>query len=126
MELNFYICNHCGNVVEKVVDHKIPILCCGEKMQLLDPSIRDGAGEKHIPVLSINGNIVKVSVGEVSHPMEEKHNIAFIALHTQNGVQRKNLLPSEAPEATFALADGDQVIAVYAYCNLHGLWKTEA
>ncbi len=126
MELNFYICNHCGNVVEKVVDHKVPILCCGEKMQLLDPSIRDGAGEKHIPVLSINGNIVKVSVGEVSHPMEEKHNIAFIALHTQNGVQRKNLLPSEAPEATFALADGDQVIAVYAYCNLHGLWKTEA
>ncbi|MBS5150556.1 MAG: desulfoferrodoxin family protein [Butyricicoccus pullicaecorum] len=126
MELNFYICNHCGNVVEKVVDHKVPILCCGEKMQLLDPSIRDGAGEKHIPVLSINGNIVKVSVGEVSHPMEEKHNIAFIALHTQNGVQRKNLLPSEAPEATFALADGDQVIAAYAYCNLHGLWKTEA
>ena len=124
--MKFYICNHCGNVVEKVVDHKIPILCCGEKMQLLDPSIRDGAGEKHIPVLSINGNIVKVSVGEVSHPMEEKHNIAFIALHTQNGVQRKNLLPSEAPEATFALADGDQVIAVYAYCNLHGLWKTEA
>lgn len=126
MELNFYICNHCGNVVEKVVDHKVPILCCGEKMQLLDPSIRDGAGEKHIPVLSINGNIVKVSVGEVSHPMEEKHNIAFIALHTQNGVQRKNLLPSEAPEATFALADGDQVIAAYAYCNLHGFWKTEA
>ena len=58
--------------------------------------------------------------------MEEKHNIAFIALHTQNGVQRKNLLPDEAPEATFALADGDQVIAVYAFCNLHGLWKTEA
>ncbi|MBS5164992.1 MAG: desulfoferrodoxin family protein [Butyricicoccus sp.] len=126
MELNFYICNHCGNVVEKVVDHKVPVLCCGEKMQLLDPSIRDGAGEKHVPILSINGNVVKVSVGEVSHPMEEKHNIAFIALHTQNGVQRKNLLPDEAPEATFALADGDQVIAVYAFCNLHGLWKTEA
>lgn len=126
MELNFYICNHCGNVVEKVVDHKVPVLCCGEKMQLLDPSIRDGAGEKHVPILSITGNVVKVSVGEVSHPMEEKHNIAFIALHTQNGVQRKNLLPDEAPEATFALADGDQVIAVYAFCNLHGLWKTEA
>lgn len=126
MELNFYICKHCGNVVEKVVDHKVPVLCCGEKMQLLDPSIRDGAGEKHVPVLSVEGNLVKVSVGEVSHPMEEKHSIGFIALHTQNGVQRKNLLPGEAPEAAFALVDGDQVIAAYAYCNLHGLWKTEA
>lgn len=125
-ELNFYLCKHCGNVIEKVVDHKVPVICCGEKMQLLDPAMSEGAGEKHLPVLSIEGNQVKVSVGSVAHPMEEKHNIGFIALHTENGVQRKNLNPGDAPEAVFALADGDKVIAAYAYCNLHGLWKANA
>lgn len=126
MELNFYLCKHCGNVVEKVVDHKVPVICCGEKMQLLDPAMSEGAGEKHLPVLSIEGNQVKVSVGSVAHPMEEKHFIGFIALHTENGVQRKNLNPGDAPEAVFALADGDKVIAAYAYCNLHSLWKVNA
>ena len=67
MELNFYLCKHCGNVVEKVVDHKVPVICCGEKMQLLDPAMSEGAGEKHLPVLSIEGNQVKVSVGSVAH-----------------------------------------------------------
>ena len=94
MELNFYLCTHCGNVVEKVVDHKVPVICCGEKMQLLDPATSEGAGEKHLPVLSVEGNQVKVSVGAVSHPMEEKHSIAFIVLQTENGVQRKNLNPA--------------------------------
>ena len=126
MELNFYLCKHCGNVVEKVVYHKVPVICCCEKMQLLDPAMSEGAGEKHLPVLSIEGNQVKVSVGSVAHPMEEKHFIAFIALHTENGVQRKNLNPGDAPEAVFALADGDKVIAAYAYCNLHSLWKANA
>ena len=68
MELNFYLCTHCGNVVEKVVDHKVPVICCGEKMQLLDPATSEGAGEKHLPVLSVEGNQVKVSVGAVSPP----------------------------------------------------------
>lgn len=126
MELNFYLCKHCGNVIEKVVDHKVPVVCCGEKMQLLDPSVREGAGEKHLPVISIQDNLVTVSVGAVAHPMEEKHHIAFIALHTAQGVQRRNLAAGDAPEAVFALAPDDKVLAAYAYCNLHGLWKTEA
>lgn len=126
MELNFYLCTHCGNVVEKVVDHKVPMICCGEKMHLLNPNTSEGAGEKHLPVISIQGNLVKVSVGAVAHPMEEKHHIAFIVLHTKAGVQRKDLLPGDAPEAYFALIPDDEVIAAYAYCNLHGLWKTQA
>lgn len=126
MELNFYLCTHCGNVIEKVVDHKVPVVCCGEKMQLLDPATSEGAGEKHLPVLSVSGSQVKVSVGAVSHPMEEKHHIAFIVLQTEGGVQRKNLNPGDAPEAVFALVDGDKPVAAYAYCNLHGLWKTNA
>ena len=105
---------------------KVPVICCGEKMQLLDPATSEGAGEKHLPVLSVEGNQVKVSVGAVSHPMEEKHSIAFIVLQTENGVQRKNLNPGDAPEAVFALVDGDKPVAAYAYCNLHGLWKTNA
>ena len=124
--MDFYICKHCGNIIMKVTDHKVPVMCCGEKMQLLDPATSEGAGEKHLPVLSVEGNQVKVSVGAVSHPMEEKHSIAFIVLQTENGVQRKNLNPGDAPEAVFALVDGDKPVAAYAYCNLHGLWKTNA
>lgn len=125
MELKFYLCKHCGNVVEMVVDRGVPILCCGEKMHLLAPNTTDAAGEKHVPVVTVMGSTVKVSVGSVTHPMEEKHHIAFIALETKHGVQRRELHPDEAPEAVFALAEGDEAVAAYEYCNLHGLWKNE-
>ena len=121
-----YRCAHCGHIIFYLHDAGVPAFCCGEKMQLLDPATSEGAGEKHLPVLSVEGNQVKVSVGAVSHPMEEKHSIAFIVLQTENGVQRKNLNPGDAPEAVFALVDGDKPVAAYAYCNLHGLWKTNA
>ena len=123
MEQNFYYCKHCGNIVVKVKDSGAPLICCGKKMEVLNPNINDGAKEKHVPVYEVKDNIVHVKVGEVAHPMIPEHYIEWIVLQTKNGVQRKELNPGDKPEACFALCDGDEVEAVYAYCNLHGLWK---
>ena len=106
-----------------VEDKGVPGVCCGQRMTELVAGTSDGAREKHVPVYEVNGNTVHVKVGEVAHPMIPEHYIEWIALQTKNGVQRKELKPGEKPEANFALCDGDEVAAVYAYCNLHGLWK---
>ncbi len=123
MELKFFKCEHCGNIIEMVEDKGVPVVCCGQRMTELVAGTSDGAREKHVPVYEVNGNTVHVKVGEVAHPMIPEHYIEWIALQTKNGVQRKELKPGEKPEANFALCDGDEVAAVYAYCNLHGLWK---
>ncbi len=123
MDVKFYICEHCGNIITKVVDSKVPVMCCGQKMTELVPGTVDAAVEKHVPVYSVDGNVVSVSVGSVEHPMIEQHYIQWIAVATKQGVQIKYLNPEEKPAATFAITDGDEVEAVYAYCNLHGLWK---
>lgn len=123
MELKFFKCEHCGNIIEMVEDKGVPVVCCGQRMTELVAGTSDGAREKHVPVYEVNGNAVHVKVGEVAHPMIPEHYIEWIALQTKNGVQRKELKPGEKPEANFAICDGDEVVAVYAYCNLHGLWK---
>ena len=123
MELKFFICEHCGNIIEMVKNAGVPVMCCGQKMKELIPGTTDAAQEKHVPVYEVQGNSVTVKVGSVAHPMLDVHYIEWIVLQTKQGVQRKNLNPGDAPEATFALCDGDEVEAVYAYCNLHGLWK---
>ena len=120
----FYRCAHCGNLVGMVHDAGVTPVCCGQKMTLLDPATSDGAVEKHLPVVTVNGNTVYVEVGSAAHPMTEEHSIEWIYLQTDKGGQRKNLSPNEAPAVTFALTD-ETPVAVYAYCNLHGLWKTE-
>lgn len=122
--VKFYICEHCGNVIEKVEDHGVPVMCCGKKMSELVPGTVEASREKHIPVAVVDGNLVKVSVGSVEHPMAEEHSILWVALETENGLYRKHLEVGRAPEAVFALAD-EKPLAVYAYCNLHGLWKVE-
>ncbi len=123
-EHKFYRCKHCGNIVGMLHNSGVPVVCCGEEMEELVANTVDASKEKHVPVVSIVGNIVKVEVGGVPHPMEEKHFIQWIYLQTKNGGQRKCLKPGDEPVATFAL-DNDEVVAVYEYCNLHGLWKTE-
>ena len=123
-ETKFYICEHCGNVVTKLTDSGVPLVCCGQKMTELVAGTVEASREKHIPVVEVNGNTVKVLVGSVTHPMTEEHNIAWIYLVTDKGAEIKHLTPTEAPEATFVLGD-EKPIEVYAYCNLHGLWKTE-
>ncbi|MEI6647077.1 MAG: desulfoferrodoxin family protein [bacterium] len=120
----FFICKHCGNLIGLVLNKGVPLICCGEKMTELVPNTVEASKEKHIPVVAVNGNTLKVSVGSIPHPMEAAHFIGFIYLETKNGGQRKSLEPGNAPEATFALIN-DEAVAVYAYCNLHGLWKTQ-
>ena len=95
-------------------------------MKEIIPNSTDAATEKHYPVLAIDGSTVKVTVSSVEHPMVEAHYIDWICLQTEQGIQIKQLTVNEKPEASFAVAEGDKVLAAYAYCNLHGLWKTEA
>lgn len=116
-------CMHCGNIVEKIDDKGVPIVCCGEKMTELVPNTTEGAFEKHIPVIEVSDSVVTVKVGEVEHPMMEAHHIAFIILETNMGTQRKFLDVAGKPEAKFVLAEGEEVVAAYEYCNLHGFWK---
>ena len=124
-EMKFYLCQHCGNIIGKIHDAGVPVVCCGQKMTQLIPGTVEASAEKHIPVPSVNGSVVKVAVGSVAHPMIEAHYISWIYLQTTVGGQRKNLVPGAAPEVTFALAEGETPVAVYAYCNLHGLWKAD-
>ena len=124
--LSFYFCEHCGNVVVYMFNSDVPVVCCGEEMKALVADTVDASKEKHVPVVEVNGNVVKVKVGAVPHPMEEKHYIPFIVLETSAGYQVRHLKPGAAPEATFALAEGEKAVAAYEYCNLHGLWKAQA
>ena len=116
-------CKDCGNIVEKVKDKGVPVICCGEPMQELKAGVTDAAVEKHVPVYTIEGSHVHVMVGETKHPMLEEHFIEWITLNTNQGIYRKQLNPGQEPVADFCLCDGEQVEEVYAYCNLHGLWK---
>ena len=124
MEQKFLICKHCGKMVAVVKETGVPVICCGEAMSELIPGTTDAAAEKHVPVVTVDGRNVKVDVGSVANPMLPEHYIEWISLHTKQGNQRKELKPGEKPEAYFALCDGDEVIAAYAYCNLHSLWKS--
>lgn len=123
MEQKFYICEHCGNIIAKVKDAGVPVMCCGQKMTELVPGTVDAAVEKHVPEYTVDGNKVVVKVGAVEHPMTEEHLIEWVSLQTKQGNQRKALAAGAAPEVCFRICDGDEVEAVYAYCNLHGLWK---
>ena len=123
MEVKFYRCPHCGNIIVKVKDSGVPVVCCGSPMQELIPNTGDGAGEKHVPVYHREGNEVVVRIGSVDHPMLDAHYIEWVMLCTKAGNQRKLLKPGDAPEARFLVANDDEVLAVYEYCNLHGLYK---
>ena len=120
----FYICPHCGNIVEMVHDSGVKPFCCGQKMEELVPNTVEASGEKHIPAVSVGDGIVNVNVGSVDHPMVDVHWIEWVQLVTDRGSYRKKLNPGEAPNVKFLLGD-EKPLAVYAYCNLHGLWKTE-
>ena len=123
MEQKFYVCSHCGNIIAKVKDVGVPVMCCGQKMTEIVPGTTEASHEKHIPVYQVEGNIVTVRVGAVDHPMTAEHLIEWVSLQTKQGNQRKVLAPGQEPVVRFALCEGDEVEAVYAYCNLHGLWK---
>ena len=116
-------CNKCGKIVVQLDEKPCPTICCGEEMKELKANTSDGAGEKHVPVVKREGNVVTVEVGEVLHPMSEEHHIAWVALETKNSLQYVELNHTGEPVAKFYIADDDEVVAAYEYCNLHGLWK---
>lgn len=123
MATKFYKCDTCGNVIIKVVDSKVPVVCCGKPMSELTPNTVDAATEKHVPVVTrLDDKHIKVEVGSVAHPMSEEHHIAFIYVETENGGIRVDL--KDKPEAVIYLGE-EKAVAVYEYCNLHGLWMTQ-
>ncbi len=121
--MTVYRCAHCGNMIAYLNDSGVRVTCCGEEMQPVEPNTTDDAGEKHVPVITVDGQTVTVTVGSVEHPMLEAHYIQWIVLETKEGRQRKALKPGQKPVAVFALTPGDEAVAAYEYCNLHGLWK---
>ena len=122
--VKFYICPHCGNIIEMIQDAGVNPVCCGQKMDELVPGSVEASHEKHIPVVDVDGGILAVKVGSVEHPMAEEHWIEWVELVSDKGIQRKYLNPGEAPKVRFLL-NGEKPLAVYTYCNLHGLWKVE-
>ena len=120
----FYKCDKCGTIAIKVVDGGGEMCCCKEPMRVLDPNTTDAAQEKHVPSVSVKNGILHAQVGSVAHPMEEDHYIQWIYVVTEEGVVARCLKPGQAPEATIDL-EGQTPIAVYEYCNKHGLWKAE-
>ena len=123
MKQKFLKCNRCGNIIAMVHESGVTPVCCGEKMGEMIPGTTEASVEKHVPVYRVEGNRVIVTVGSVAHPMTEEHYIEWVSLSTKLGNQRKLLTPDSAPEVCFSICEGDKVEAVYAYCNLHGLWK---
>ena len=121
--MKFYKCGHCGKIIAVVKETGVPVICCGEKMQEIIAASVDAAKEKHVPVYAVENGIVTVNVGSVAHPMTAEHLIEWVAISTNFGNQRKMLKAGDLPQAKFALLEGEAVEEVFAYCNLHGLWK---
>ena len=123
MELKFYICKNCGNIIAVVKASGAPVSCCRQKMTEIVPGTTDAAVEKHVPVVTrLDGCKIKIEIGSEPHPMLPEHHIAFIYVETENGGIRVDL--KDKPEALICTCNG-KPLAVYEYCNLHGLWKTE-
>ena len=120
----FFICKHCGNMTGAIVSKGVPMVCCGEKMAELSPNTAEASAEKHLPAVTVTGGSITVTVGSAAHPMEEAHHIKFVYVETERGGQRKCLKVGEQPSLSFCFTE-DKPVAVYAYCNIHGLWKTE-
>lgn len=125
MDPKIYVCDCCGEMLAVLKDAGIKPVCCASEMKTLEIGTIDASREKHVPVVTVEGNLVTVNVGSAAHPMTEEHLIEWVMVQTSEGRQRKNLAAGCAPEVKFALTDGEKLEGVYAYCNLHGLWKAE-
>lgn len=126
MDIKFYQCDKCGNVITFLKASGMPVSCCGEPMREVLTNTVDGVFEKHVPQINGCGNKITVKIGETAHPMSEEHFIEWILINTKSGMQLKKLKPMDEPKAVFKLCDGDELLAAYAMCNVHGLWLTQA
>ena len=125
MEMKFYRCKHCGQIIAIVKKTEAKVMCCGDVMEEIIPGSMDASLEKHVPQFRVDGDTVIVTVGSIDHPMIPEHYIEWVAIQTKDGNQRKALKPNTKPEVSFKISKGDEVLAVYAYCNLHGLWRNQ-
>ncbi|MDL2215741.1 desulfoferrodoxin [Ruminococcaceae bacterium OttesenSCG-928-N02] len=123
--LKFYRCEICGNLTYMVQNAGPTPACCGQPMKELIPGVTDASQEKHVPAVQVEGKKVHVQIGSDIHPMLQEHFIQWICLHTTNGARFHMLAPMQEPQASFTLEEGEEVVAVYEYCNLHGLWKKD-
>jgi len=121
--MKFLKCEKCGNIVGVIEEKSGTVTCCDETMKEMVAQTADSTTEKHVPVIEREGNKVTVTVGSTLHPMTEAHLIEWIALETKKGNQRVSLTANDQPVAEFFIAEDDEVVAAYEYCNLHGLWK---
>ncbi|MCQ2173440.1 MAG: desulfoferrodoxin [Bacteroidales bacterium] len=123
MEMKFYQCTICGQIAAIVKETGVPLVCCGQEMNELIPGSVDASVEKHVPMIEIDGDKIIVTVGSTPHPMTKEHHIEWVSLQSRFGNQRKALKPGMEPKVCFRVCEGDEILAVYAYCNLHGLWN---
>lgn len=123
MKVKFYICKHCGNIITKIEDSKVPVVCCGENMTEMIPNTVDASFEKHIPVIEQDNNTYQINIGSIDHPMTEEHHISWIVIVTETGFQTIYLKQNELPH--IKLLSNEKILEAYAYCNLHALWKKE-
>ncbi len=123
-ESRFYTCKKCGNVIGMIHGSGVPMFCCGSEMTHLAPDSSDASREKHVPEVKVNNGTVTVDVGSIAHPMQHDHSINWVYLQTDRGGHRKCLKADGKPAVSFVLSD-EKPLAAYAYCNLHGLFKTD-
>lgn len=123
--MKLFKCIKCGKIVTVLKNGAMNTVCCNEDMKELVPRSIDGALEKHVPVVEIKDNIIKVKIGEIEHPMTLEHYIEFIILETNSGYMIKEFSPGDKPETEFILSNNQEYVNVYAYCNLHGLWNNK-
>ncbi len=121
--MKFYKCEHCGNIVSFLWASGAQLTCCGDIMKELVANTVEASYEKHIPVVVADGNKITVKVGSIDHPMLPEHHIVFVVAETDQGFIKKTLTVGGKPECSFILNDGEKLLNVYEYCNLHGLWK---
>lgn len=125
IKMNFYKSPVCGKIAMVLTGGQGELICCGEPMVELKANSTDAATEKHVPAVTVEGNRISVVIGSVVHPMTDAHSIQWIALETKKGFQMAHLKPEDQPTALFLLDESDTAVAVYEYCNLHGLWVKE-
>jgi superoxide reductase len=118
-----YKCNVCGNIVEMVHESVGALVCCGQPMQLMEEKSNDIGNEKHVPIIEKTAKGIKVKVGSMPHPMEDKHFIEWIEILTEKNTYRKHLSPGKLPE--MELCTSEKVLIARAYCSVHGLWKSK-
>lgn len=126
MELKFYNCGICGNLIIKLNDSGMTPYCCGRSMETLTPQTKEEEfGEKHVPTCTIEGHKIHIKVGAVEHPHTKEHHIEWIYVLTNHGAIIRYLDPEEAPEVCLRLSKDDWVDKIFVHCNLHGLWMCD-